>query len=326
MLAIAVEHVARALGPKERLQFVESMLPVLLRFHAWIYKDRDPENRGLASCLHSWESGMDDVPYWTDVMDHLPLPPLRWRWLREYRSVRAEERATPKDLQHMVALVHTLKKYHYDSVKIMQNSTVVVEDIVFNAVLAAANESLERLADSIGLETPPDLRSHFAPTRQALERLWDNETDQYYSRDFRSGKLLRTPSVATFMPLFAGTASLAHAERLRQLLVDGRGYNVAFPLPSVPTTSRNFEAKRYWRGPVWINMNWFVVSGLQRYGFIEEAEWLRTHTLGLVTKSGFREYFNPISGDGLGASSFSWTAALTLDLIAKAPAMDEIAQ
>ncbi|HUD11661.1 MAG TPA: trehalase family glycosidase [Candidatus Saccharimonadia bacterium] len=317
VLAIATEHVAHCLEPKDRGEFITSMLPVLVRFHEWIYRDRDPRGTGLAVCLHSWECGMDDTPYWTQAMDKLPRPPLRWRWLREYRPVRPEERATPRDLQHMLALAYTMKRYHYEPSQIMQHSTVVIQDIVFNSVLAAANESLDRLADTVGQELNSKLRQQFSPTRRALEELWDDETDQYYSRDYQSGRLLRAPTVATFMPLFAGTASPARAERLRQLLVDEGGYNVAFPLPSVPTTSRSFEPRRYWRGPVWINMNWFVVVGLERYGFMEEAQWLRSHTIGLVSKSGFREYFNPETGDGLGAVSFSWSAALTLDLLAR---------
>jgi hypothetical protein len=310
MLAIATERVAHELPPAERRQFVSHM----------IYRERDPHGKGLAVCLHSWESGMDDTPYWTQVMDTLPPPPFRWRWLREYRAVNAEERATPEDLQHMVSLAYDMKKYQYDSFSIIEHAKVALEDLVFNSVLAAANESLDRLAESVDRPLDNNLRRHFAPTRRALESLWDNETEQYYSRNYVSGRLVQSPTVATFMPLFAGTASPSRAERLRRLLVDEGGYNVLFPLPSVPTTSRNYEERRYWRGPVWINMNWFVIIGLQRYGFMEEAQWLTSHTLGLVGKSGFREYFNSRTGEGLGAVSFSWTAALTLDLISRQPA------
>lgn len=317
VLAIAVEKVASALPPKHRQDFVQKMLPVLIKFHEWIYRERDPDNTGLAACLHSWESGMDDTPYWTDAMDHLPREPLRWRWLREYRPVRSEERARPRDLQHMLSLAHTMKQYRYDSIEIMKHSSLVLQDLVFNAVLAAANEALERIAESVSQPFDPKLRKHFSPTRKALEQLWDNETQQYYTRDHLTGNLIRTPTIATFMPLFAGTASPAHAQVMRDLLVNNGGYNVPFPLPSVPTSSRQFEAQRLWRGPVWINMNWFVIVGLERYGYSEEAEWLRLHTVGLVTRSGFREYYNPLTGDGLGAHSFSWSAALTLDLLAR---------
>jgi hypothetical protein len=37
--------------------------------------------------------------------------------------------------------------------------------------------------------------------------------------------------------------------------------------------------------------------------------------LGLVRKSGFREYLNPFGGQGYGAGGFAWTAALTIDVL-----------
>jgi hypothetical protein len=37
--------------------------------------------------------------------------------------------------------------------------------------------------------------------------------------------------------------------------------------------------------------------------------------LELVMEHGFWEYYNPISGEGLGANDFSWTASLVIDLL-----------
>jgi hypothetical protein len=42
--------------------------------------------------------------------------------------------------------------------------------------------------------------------------------------------------------------------------------------------------------------------------------------LNTVRQEGFREYFDPRTGAGRGVSDFSWSAALTLDLLATAPA------
>jgi glycogen debranching enzyme len=230
--------------------------------------------------------------------------------LREFRFTKPDERATPSDLQHMLSLAYTIKQNHYDSAQVLQHSGVVLQDLVFNSILAAANESLERLAEFAGEALPDDLHSRFAQTRRAIEQLWDHD----------AGELVRVPTIAAFMPLFAGTASPAHAEQLRLLLTDRHGgYHTNFALPSVPDTSRLFEPNRYWRGPVWINMNWFVIIGLERYGFTQEAADLRRRTLELVAGSGFREYYNPLTGAGLGATNFSWSAALTLDMLAHVP-------
>lgn len=72
---------------------------------------------------------------------------------------------------------------------------------------------------------------------------------------------------------------------------------------------------RYWQGPAWVNTNWLIIDGLARYGFAAEAEALRLSTLELVRKSGFREYFNPLTGEPAGVSDFAWTAALTVNLL-----------
>ena len=68
-------------------------------------------------------------------------------------------------------------------------------------------------------------------------------------------------------------------------------------------------------GPVWINVNWFFVRSLERYGMQVEAAALRDSTLELVRRSGFTEYFEPTSGAPLGSRVFSWSASLTLDLL-----------
>jgi glycogen debranching enzyme len=78
---------------------------------------------------------------------------------------------------------------------------------------------------------------------------------------------------------------------------------------------------RYWRGPVWVLVNWMVVDGLAHAGLDGLARRLREATLALVTREGFCEYFDPRDGTGIGGQGFSWTAALTLSWL---DALDEI--
>ena len=85
-------------------------------------------------------------------------------------------------------------------------------------------------------------------------------------------------------------------------------------LPSVPPDQPEFEADRYWRGPVWVNINWLVVRGLEELGLAAEAAVLAEETLDLVRRAGCFEYFHANTGEGLGGADFSWTAALVLDL------------
>jgi hypothetical protein len=57
------------------------------------------------------------------------------------------------------------------------------------------------------------------------------------------------------------------------------------------------------------------MHGLEQYGRTDLQESLARQTLDLVERSGYREYFNPLTGEGYGTDSFSWTAALTIDLV-----------
>jgi len=82
----------------------------------------------------------------------------------------------------------------------------------------------------------------------------------------------------------------------------------------VPVDAPEFQESRYWKGPTWVNMNWAIIQGLEQYDERELADELRRRTLELIDRSGFSEYFSPLTGAGYGADEFSWTAALTIDL------------
>ena len=51
--------------------------------------------------------------------------------------------------------------------------------------------------------------------------------------------------------------------------------------------------QKYWRGPVWINLNWILYNGLKRYGFNEIAQRIKDDSIFLIEKNGFYEYFDP---------------------------------
>jgi hypothetical protein len=313
VLAIAVETVAAALPGRERATFLATMLPVIVRYHEWLYRERDPEHSGLVALFHSWESGMDDSPPWSEAMSALPQVAPQWRMI--HNPTNRDERATDTDAQRMMALVQIINGAGADNATIYRDSPVVVRDLTFNCIMVAAHEALARLADEVGNELPAGLTRNVAKTRRALESLWAEDDHQYYSYDVRARRLIASSTVATFMPLYAGTASSERAEQLRRLLTDPIWFSTAHPVPSVPLSAPAFEQRRYWAGPTWINTNWFIIRGLERYGFNDEAQWLKLRTLEVVDTHGFREYYDPISGDGLGAHDFSWTAALVLDLL-----------
>jgi glycogen debranching enzyme len=167
----------------------------------------------------------------------------------------------------------------------------------------------------LGQELPEDLAKRMKKTEKALEELWEPYSGQYYSRDFITHRLLKTPSIATLLPLYAGSISQERAGELIKMLEHEQQFGAAYPVPSVPPSSFWFHAKGYWQGPSWVNTNWLIIDGLKRYGFKDHAAALTETTLEMVGKSGCSEYFDPLTGEAAGAENFSWTAALTIDLL-----------
>jgi glycogen debranching enzyme len=255
-------------------------------------------------------------PWWLDVALKLRLSRVARLFRRDTKYAPEATRLSDDDGLRMLALVRRAKRHDFDLRQMPPEDSVLVEDVAFNALLAAANQSLAAIADELGTSIGDDLEQSFESTRTAFPSLWHEKSGQYYSRDRATDELIRLPTVATFLPLLAGLAPHAHTTRLRTLLRDEARVWPRYPVPSVPIDAKQFDAARYWRGPTWINTNWLIIEGLRTTGDDGTAEELRQRTLELVDRSGFAEYFSALDGEGYGAAEFSWTAALVLDLLA----------
>jgi glycogen debranching enzyme len=86
-------------------------------------------------------------------------------------------------------------------------------------------------------------------------------------------------------------------------------------LPSYDHKDEDFNPRQYWRGPVWINTDWLLYRGCRATGHHEVAGELRKAIANLVGTHGFREYYDPHAEAAYGADSFSWTAALAMDVL-----------
>ena len=122
----------------------------------------------------------------------------------------------------------------------------------------------------------------------------------------------------------AGIPTKEQADRIVRHFQGGRfsgAKHENFLCASFDPGSEFFNSKKYWRGPIWINLNWIIYRGLRRYGYDEIADIIRKDTLYLMEKYGFYEYFEPSKevnkslAKGYGGNNFSWSAALTIDLL-----------
>jgi hypothetical protein len=61
-------------------------------------------------------------------------------------------------------------------------------------------------------------------------------------------------------------------------------------------------------------MNLLFEAGLRECGQATLADRVRASSLALFDRSGFHEYYDPLTGAGLGGTTFSWTAASWLHM------------
>ena len=327
LLAEAVSRIGAKLKWPERRQWYETVYPALIKYHQWLYRDRDPHGEGLVLQIHPWEVGMDNTPPWmAELKDHQ----LSW-WIRlvkqthadsiiellrrDTKTIPSKERFATIEALAMFDIQRRLRRKNYDIDRILDHSMFAIEDVAFNAILIRNNELLLDIAKTIKAEVPDDLLANINKTRHSFTQLWDPLSSQFYSRDFITHKLLKTESVGTMLALYAGCISEEQAKKLVHLLNDPHAYGSTYPLPTAPLNSYWYKATNYWQGPAWVNINWLIIDGLKRYGFVDEAAKLRTSTLSMISSYGCFEYFNPETGEGLGAPYFSWTAALAIDLV-----------
>ncbi len=130
------------------------------------------------------------------------------------------------------------------------------------------NESLKKKANKIG---------------KLIEKyLWNRGKRFFYDRHF-NGRFSNTMTVCGFLPLFANIANLSQVRNLTEHLTNPRKFYTPFPVPSESIDSPTFD-NNMWRGPVWLNYNYFIIQGLNNYGLTDLAENIRVKTLREVQK------------------------------------------
>src|SRR5438874_1830678 len=92
----------------------------------------------------------------------------------------------------------------------------------------------------------------------------------------------------------AGSGSSPPTRRLAAHVDDVADYGARYPVPTVSMREPTFVPgvcgeKMVWRGPTWINTNWYLARGLRRHGREDLALRIEDASAELVEKSGFRE-------------------------------------
>jgi glycogen debranching enzyme len=293
LIALAWEIVAHA--SSDEPGFAVEALDALRAHYDWLDRERDPDGDGLITIIHPDESGLDDSPKYDGV----------FRWMRHYGP-------------GYFWLVERSRRLSYDCRAIIDRYDEHVEDVLVNVLYALSLRSLSRL---VGLEDGGrKYAERAARTEQALlERCWDERSGLFFDLAGRHEEPVGVSTWSSLLPLALPSLPVEIGRRLvEEHLLDPRRYRAATGIPSVsqeePSFRPGFFLYRCWRGPSWVNTAWLLVPGLRRLGYEDEADRIVTSLVEAVERGGFREYYNPLTGEGLAARGFGWSTLL-IDLV-----------
>lgn len=299
LLAAAVAKIYDTDGD---IDFVKEMLPHIHEFHQFFYRNRDPRKSGLIGIINPDESGEDTSPRFDEALELGPT----WSLAENY-AARMELVKDWREARFVVKQRMDLKHW--------------VRDLPFNAILLESVSQTARLASLAGEGHIAEWSlQHFEKTSKGMREKMKSEEGYYFS-SMNSGEKEMRIDIRTwsmFAPMYAGLSTHEEAEQLVKLLNEPDFFSTPFGVPTVSLDEPSFDLENTWpwpnwRGPVWMGSNWLIIKGLRRYGYNEQADLLKAQSVQLIEKSGFREFYNPFSGEGYGAEGFTW-GGLVLDM------------
>jgi hypothetical protein len=262
--------------------------PAISTHHEWLRANRDLDGDGLLWLVQPDESGLDSSPKYDPV----------WGW-------RAHAR------WGFPLLVHRNRRLGWDARRVRDAGGPVLCETMANVLWGLA-----RLAAGEPSVTPA-----------LVDRLWDERTGLFLDEAQPGGERPAVNTWAGLSPLALPDLPEAIGRRLvEQHLLDPEKYWLAVPPPSVAATEPSFEPnrgpgwkRRYWRGPTWINAAWLLWLGMRRLGYEAEAAEMVERLVPVILREGLSEYYDPHTGEGLGATDFAWTS-LALEMADPDPA------
>jgi glycogen debranching enzyme len=292
-----------------------AIYPRLIANHRWWESARDPSRSGLVATLHPWETGMDNSPAWDAALARVPTETTTEIRRRDTGHVDPSMRPRGEEYQRFIHLVDLFRDCGWDPARMLAAAPLRVADIGTNAILLRAEHDLLALAGRFGTAAErAEIETRIARKHAAVHALWDAALGLFVSHDLVADAPIAVGTSAGFLPLFAHAATSSQAAALAGTLARW-AERVKWLVPSTDPAHAAFEPLRYWRGPIWCVVNWMIAEGFaaSRQGAV--AARVRESTRGLIETAGLAEYFDPLTGRGLGGAEFSWTAAIYLMLV-----------
>ena len=295
ILAYAVERVYHATGDEA---FLQRSLPVLVKYYRWLKENRDPDDDGLLAIIQPEEAGTDCSPKYDEILGLTDL-------------------SNKGFIEALNKIYSSYELIRSDETGMLNADVFHVEDVLVNSIYALGLQSLARLLGN-SIESL-EFRDDASKTMESLvNKCWDVDSEAFLDLNGLQEIPNRTVTISSLMPIILPDLSPDIVKRLvEKWIISEDHFWLPYPLPSVPASNSKFIPGDphgfIWRGPSWINTNWFITKGLKLHGYQELADDISAKSLACIQKSGFREYYNPYTGEGLGAKNFGWST-LILDM------------
>lgn len=278
--------VAKIYEKDKDIAFVKELYSKLKKYHNWWYSKRDHDRDGL--CEYGSTDGSLIAAKWESGMDN---------------AIR------------------------FDNSKILKNDegaySLNQESVDLNAYLYAEKLYLSELAIVLKLfKDSEKLISEANTLKQKIQnQFYDKEGGWFYDTNIEGSVFIKGEGSEGWTALWAKAATREQAKAVKQKMMDITKFYTKVPFQTMSADHEKFNPlKGYWRGPNWLDQAYFGVEGLRNYGFYDEADEATIQILegaeGLLGKGkSIRENYHPITGEGLNAKNFSWSAAHIIMLL-----------
>jgi len=196
-----------------------------------------------------------------------------------------------------------------------------VESPDLNTYLCVQMGSLAMMAEALGMDSEGAMwrRRAAAVVRRMIEDFWDGEVGLF--RALHNNEPIPVVTPFNLYPLWTGQLPDDIRDRLIFHLTNPAEFWGECVIPSVARNDPRYDPETMWRGPVWVNINYFFIEALRQVGNDTLASHLLEKTLELVmNQSSIYEYYNAETGAPpvTAADAFGWTAAVFIDLAIQA--------
>ncbi|WP_097046199.1 MGH1-like glycoside hydrolase domain-containing protein [Flagellimonas pacifica] len=283
---LAAWAVAKIMEKDTLADFVKEMYPKLKKYHDWWYIERDHDQDGLCEygstdgtlIAAKWESGMDNAIRFDDS-----------------KIVKNSEGA-----------------YSMDQESIDLNAYLFAEKLY----MADLAEKLDKKKDAAIFRKDAEILK-----KRIQNQFYDSEDGWFYDTNLDGTAFIKGAGSEGWTALWASAATEEQAQRVKEKMMDPEKFFTRVPFQTMSKDHPKFNPTNgYWRGPNWLDQAYFGVKGLRNYGYNVEADQATIQILkgaeGLLEKGkSIRENYHPITGKGLYAKNFSWSAAHIIMLL-----------